>query len=393
MNTTELISRYYADKRNFDDVDLQGQALQGLELSGCSFRRANMQNVEFGPVHFRQCDFSQSDLRGCTMPRLTVFEDSRLDSANMNGALLVNTQFLRTALNNASFSRTQLHGVTFQMCELGRSWFGESRIDNVRFDGSDLSNAFIGGAIFVDSDLTAVADARSLRFGNTHVVVDWRTVCRSLTAVRLASFLYATGMPDGVITYLLSSAKAEVNSVWSMYQSTFISYGAPDEVFARRLRDELHRNGVRTFFFPTDAVPGRKLHEVMRDGVNRFDRVILICSQASLSRPGVLNEIQEALAREARDGGKSYLIPITLDGFLFEWRHPLAQPLRDRVVADFRAIDASFQSAATDAYSASSPYRSEPQALFDVAASPAAGGFNTALRSLLGALNPEEPDA
>jgi hypothetical protein len=393
MNTTELIARYYADKRNFDDVDLRGQTLQGLELSGCSFRRANMQNVEFGPVRFRQCDFSQSDLRGCTMPRLTIFEDSQLESADMNGALLVNTQFIRATLSNASFSRAQLHGVTFQQCELGRSWFGDSRIDNVTFYGSHLTDAFIGGAVFVDSDLAAVADASLLRFGNTHVVVDWRTVCRSLAAVRLASFLYATGMPDGVITYLISSAKAKASSVWSMFQSTFISYGAPDEAFARRLRDQLHRNGVKTFFFPTDAVPGKKLHEVMRDGVNRFDRVILICSQPSLSRPGVLNEIQEALAREARDGGKSYLIPITLDGFLFEWRHPLAQPLRDRVVADFRAVDTSFQSAPAEAYSASSPYRSEPQALFDVAASPAAGGFNTALRSLLVALNPEEPGA
>ena len=40
--------------------------------------------------------------------------------------------------------------------------------------------------------------------------------------------------------------------------------------------------------------------------------------------------------REARDGGASYLIPITLDNYLFNWKDLLAIPIRDRVVADFR---------------------------------------------------------
>jgi len=48
----------------------------------------------------------------------------------------------------------------------------------------------------------------------------------------------------------------------------------------------------------------------MREGVNKFERVIVICSANSLSRRGVLNEIEETLQREARDGGASYLIRI-----------------------------------------------------------------------------------
>lgn len=74
----------------------------------------------------------------------------------------------------------------------------------------------------------------------------------------------------------------------------------------------------------------------MRNGVNEHDRVILVCSETSLSRKGLRNEIEETLAREARDGGATYLMPVTLDDFIFDWSDVLAQPIRDRVVADFR---------------------------------------------------------
>ena len=129
----------------------------------------------------------------------------------------------------------------------------------------------------------------------------------------------------------------------SPLQSTFLSYGGPDTDFARKLNDALLKNGVTTFFFAKDAIPGKKLHRLMRDGVNTHDRVILVCSKASLDRPGVVNEITETLQREARDGGKEYLIPITLDDHVFSGWKPddpgVAQAIRDRVVADFRGAD------------------------------------------------------
>lgn len=144
--------------------------------------------------------------------------------------------------------------------------------------------------------------------------------------------------------FLVKCAQSPTESLMShLLQSTFISYGSPDELFARRLYEALHTNGVRTFFFPEHGVPGQKLHRVMRDGVNQFDRVILVCSAASLSRRGVLNEIEETLQREARDGGASYLIPVRLDDSIFESGtladRAIAQAICDRVVADFTNLE------------------------------------------------------
>jgi hypothetical protein len=129
-------------------------------------------------------------------------------------------------------------------------------------------------------------------------------------------------------------------------QSAFISYGGPDEQFGLRLNHALTRDGVKTFLFKEHALPGQRIDRVMREGVNEYDRMILVCSEASLERPGVIAELTEILARESRDGGAEYLIPIRIDDYLFtRWqpaRPDLKRAIIDRVVADF-SDPASFE--------------------------------------------------
>jgi hypothetical protein len=126
------------------------------------------------------------------------------------------------------------------------------------------------------------------------------------------------------------------------FKSVFISYGGPDEPFAHALHMELQRRGVRTFFFPVHAPPGQKLHKMMTSNIGRADRVILLCSRSSLNRPGVQNEIEETLAREARRGGEACLLPVRLDDYVLRGWHPrnagLAQAIRDRVIANFEGV-------------------------------------------------------
>jgi hypothetical protein len=147
-------------------------------------------------------------------------------------------------------------------------------------------------------------------------------------------------MPDVFVEFMVDCAKSlDPMVAFSMLNSTFISYGKPDEPFARKLNAALRGKGVTTWFFEDDAIPGEKLHRVMHCGVNDHDRVVLICSRASLDRRGVLNELELTLAREARDGGANYLIPVRLDDYVANgWdpaRRGLVQEVNDRVVADF----------------------------------------------------------
>lgn len=121
-----------------------------------------------------------------------------------------------------------------------------------------------------------------------------------------------------------------------MYKTLFISYGGPDESLVGKLNGLIKLKGVKTWFFKDDALPGQKLHRVMHQGVNEHDRVLLICSESSLTRPGVLNEIERVLEREAKEGGTDILLPVTLDDYIFsDWapsRPDIASQVRSRVI-------------------------------------------------------------
>jgi hypothetical protein len=137
---------------------------------------------------------------------------------------------------------------------------------------------------------------------------------------------------------IFSSANALIDVVdeSEMHKTLFISYGGPDEEIVSKINKRIKAKGVKTWFFPDDALPGEKLHRMMHDGVNKHDRVLLVCSKTALIRPGVLNEIERVLEREAKEGGADILIPIALDDFVYgDWapeRKDIAGHVRARVI-------------------------------------------------------------
>lgn len=271
-----------------------------------------------------------------------------LDEAVLFGADLVHAILRNAHAEQADFSRANLLGANFTTTNLRGARFVKAYLEDAVFDGAEMQNAQMGGVILAgthlaDVNLASLCDAGFIDHQRPSYV-DTRSVVLSLCVPRLKEFLVRVGMPEVFAEYMIDCARSlDPQGVFKMLQSTFISYGGPDTEFAQKLNDALLRNGVTTFFFAKDAIPGKKLHRLMREGVNQHDRVILVCSKASLDRPGVLNEIAETLQREAREGGKEYLIPITLDDYVFAGWKPedsgVAQAIRDRVVADFRGAD------------------------------------------------------
>jgi hypothetical protein len=137
--------------------------------------------------------------------------------------------------------------------------------------------------------------------------------------------------------FMQNDRYCEIIEAQVKYHSAFISFGGPDEALAARVNQWLKARAVETFFFPDSAVPGKKLHRLMSDGVKNSDRVILLCSKNSLNRTGVLNELERVFEREAEEGGADVLTPISVDDFVFsEWspeRPDIADQVRSRVIA------------------------------------------------------------
>src|ERR1019366_5985809 len=133
---------------------------------------------------------------------------------------------------------------------------------------------------------------------------------------RLKRFMTDCGVPEIFAEFMIDCARSSsARLMRSLMESTFISYGGPDELFARKLYDELRAHDVIVFFFPETATVGERIGNEVPRPIQQHDRVFLVCPRDSLDRPGVINEIQETLDREARDGGATYLLPIMIDDY------------------------------------------------------------------------------
>lgn len=217
-------------------------------------------------------------------------------------------------------------------------------LDRTNFAETILGGATFAGTVFVDVNVSPICMQQGVINFAGPCTVDYLSVARSLSAPGLETFLVATGMPRVVATYLIDSVRSLSESdLFQLLQSTVISYGGPDEAFAHMLHDALTAHGVRTWFFPKHATPGEPVHRAEAKAIREHDRMILICSEPSLQRPGVQREIEQALTREAREGGRSFLIPVLLDDYALEGWQPTTEPelthaevIRGRVCADFR---------------------------------------------------------
>lgn len=373
---------------DLEGINLRGADLRGADLSTANLRGADLSTANLERANLRETDFTRSDLIGADL------RDADLTRANLIGADLSEANLHDADLRGACLSVANLSNANLGSSRLDSSYLSEANLRNADLRNADLRGAHLYRAYLVKADLSN-ADLREADLTMTYVVeadlsganlsgaylrgaylrgtelrgtnfrgatminlelppgitaahdvalvtVDWRTVARSLRWIGLRELLVRTGMPELAAIHLIKSLRTvDKMDIFTMLQSTFISYGSPDEDFARKLRNALERHGVKTWFFPEDAVPGERLHRVMSKGVREHDRVILICSSASLPRAGVLNELEQALAREASEGGTQVIIPVRLDDGLFTagWageREDLREQLCNRVVADFR---------------------------------------------------------
>jgi hypothetical protein len=214
----------------------------------------------------------------------------------------------------------------------------EARLFGTNLVGADLREANFeesefGETILGNTDLTGSTKLEtSIHLSAT--IIDDKTLFRSRLPV---SFLRGCGLPDSLINSLMT-----ISPVDEEFYTCFISYSHTDREFALRLHDKLQGRGIRCWLDEKQLKPGQDIYEEVDRGIRHRDKVLLCCSERSLTSWWCDNEIATALEKEqvlTRQLGRKVqtIIPLNLDGYLFSdrWRSGYRAQLRRRLAADF----------------------------------------------------------
>ena len=261
-------------------LDLAGADFFTAELSGVFLSRANLSGASLDWADLDEANLYEADLSG----------------ANLYSADLVGADLAGANLSEAKFNRTSV-----AMCDLSRC---------------------VGLQ-------TVVHEAPSSISVDT-LIESFRGAGNKLTP-QLETFLRGAGVPRE----LLEALPGIVSEI--KYRSCFVSYGEPDRGFAEKLAKDLKVREISCWLFSLDAKPGAGLVKEIEENIRRAEKMIVVCSKASLVSPGALKELKSQIRKDVDS-----IVPVSLDNvwagddFPVEWEGQNLRPFLTRqIYADF----------------------------------------------------------
>lgn len=212
--------------------------------------------------------------------------------------------------------------------------------------------------MFADCDLSQCLGLETIKHPHDSSTIGTDTLVRTLrgaggtfTDAQLVFFENA-GVPGILLEHLPGLLQTEP----LQFYSCFISYGTGDEAFATALDSALRDNGIRCYKWNVDTPPGRELRQVIDQAIRTYEKLILVCSEHSLDRAAVHDEIERALRKEGRlkeakaeaerrarerhepapHTDVDVLVPVMLDSYVLNsWGHHYQPDVTKKFIPDF----------------------------------------------------------
>lgn len=364
----DLFNSYMSHVR-IPQVDLSGADMRESDFMGAMLRRSNLSGCMLNSIHFYRADLRESnmaramlnranlrgaDLRGVDLQNADL-DQAVLTGANLSGANLAGANLSRTTLDGTNLSGADLTGAIFNGADLTRtdmsnanfkdSDFYEAVLNKPILIGAKLAGSVVGYTVFQNCDLSQAEGLDEIRHDAPSTLgID--TLIRSRGAIS-ESFLLGIGAPASLMDF--QNTLKDAPPISGEY---FISCTNQDIPFAESLQANLRARGIRCWLF-TETSRGNALvdrrsvsdEEEVERWVRHYDKIIVVCSQASFESETIRNDVTEAKEQQqSKDQWLLYLV--APDDCMIEAR---ARPVRN-LKSEHKLFDMRGQADNSDDY-------------------------------------------
>jgi len=322
---------------------------QGVEVWNRWWEENINERPELSGADLSNRYLNQANLRGADL------SDSNLSRAELRFSFLCDANLKGADLSSTFLDDADLTGADLYNANLKRAFLRKTNLRAVNLNGANLSKAFLHDTILVSIDLRrargldvlyhagpSIIGIDTIKLSEGHIPAGFLRGCGLQEWEIEQVKLYQPDLtPNQIndIVYKIHNLRAE--GLMNFY-SCFISYSHANKSFARRLHDRLQARGIRCWLDEHQLLPGDDMHDRIDRGIRLWDKVLLCCSESSLTSWWVDKEMDRAIQKEERlwkERGEKVLalIPLDLDGYLFEgWEGGKKSMVTCRLAADFK---------------------------------------------------------